>query len=118
MPLSALLVWSRCGLGILAKPGNDEAPVWQARPIATEMHRDYRLHVHGHSAASGAGDSDPFPWRERAAVATDRPPRLVARVLWGEIKWGRVESDGNGKIRLRAGALPEDVIEALARFVD
>jgi hypothetical protein len=39
-------------------------------------------------------------------------------VLWGEIKWGRVESDGNGKIRLRAGALPEDVIEALARFVD
>jgi hypothetical protein len=39
-------------------------------------------------------------------------------VLWGEIKSGRVESDGNGRVRLVPGALPEDVIEALARFVD
>ena len=42
----------------------------------------------------------------------------VGDAAWGEIKNGRVESDGNGRVRLRAGALAEDVIEALARFVD
>ena len=46
------------------------------------------------------------------------PPKLVRVALWDEIRQGRVESDGNGRVRLRAGALPEDVIAALALFVD
>jgi hypothetical protein len=66
----------------------------------------------------GEPDVTPFPWHERAAIATDRPPKLVRVALWDEIRQGRVESDGNGRVRLRAGALPEDVIAALALFVD
>ena len=52
--------------------------------------------------ASGGRDRPPSPLRERRAL--------------GEIYRGRVESDGNGKIRLRAGALPEDVISALVNL--
>ena len=64
-------------------------------------------------------DAGSFPWRERRAVAADRPRPFVERVLWDEIaRQRRIESDGNGRIRLRAGALPEDVITALGMFRD
>jgi hypothetical protein len=66
--------------------------------------------------APGTGNPAPFPWHERSEVAADRPRGLVRVALWDEIRQGRVESDGNGRIRLRAGALPDDVIEALAMF--
>jgi hypothetical protein len=51
-------------------------------------------------------------------VAIDRPRWMVGRVLQSEIEGGRVESDGKGRIRLRAGALPEDVIAALGLLCD
>jgi hypothetical protein len=66
--------------------------------------------------APGTGNPAPFPWRERAAIAADRPQRLVRVALFEEVRQGRVELDGNGRIRLRAGALADDVIEALARL--
>jgi hypothetical protein len=40
----------------------------------------------------------------------------VRRALPSELRLGRVESDGNGSVRLRADALPDDVVEALAAF--
>jgi hypothetical protein len=38
--LNALPVWSRCRLGILARPDNEWVTVWHARSIATDVHRE------------------------------------------------------------------------------
>jgi hypothetical protein len=40
----------------------------------------------------------------------------VRRALADEIRLGRVEGDGNGSVRLVDGALPLDVVQALAAF--
>jgi hypothetical protein len=41
-------------------------------------------------------------------------PREFAVVIRDEVACGRVESDGNGRVRLRAGALDPEVADALA----
>jgi hypothetical protein len=38
-------------------------------------------------------------------------------VIADELQRGRVESDGNGHVRLRDGALPPDVVRAFAALV-
>jgi hypothetical protein len=40
----------------------------------------------------------------------------VRFVLNDEEQRGRIERDGNGKVRLVAGALPPDLMRALAEF--
>jgi hypothetical protein len=42
----------------------------------------------------------------------------VRFVLNDELRLGRVESDGNSRVRLVAGALPVKLIEALAAIDD
>jgi hypothetical protein len=119
---------SSCGLGVVwdSPPGlATPRSLCHAHPIGIEEYQTWgkpvplrRRHADVSPPATRADDAESFPWRERVEVATDRPRRFVNAALWGEIYRGRVESDGNGKIRLRVGALPEDVIEALALFCD
>jgi hypothetical protein len=42
----------------------------------------------------------------------------VRYALIDEIARGRIESDGNGRVRLRPGALPVDLVQALAAFAE
>jgi hypothetical protein len=56
----------------------------------------------------------PLPWVPVDRLAAGRPRYVVSYVVADELRRGRIERDGAGNVRLRAGALPPDVVAALA----
>jgi hypothetical protein len=57
-----------------------------------------------------------FGWRAVVDVAAGHERHFVRRVLDDEIARGRVESDGNGRVRLVSGALDPSIVSALEAF--
>jgi len=62
----------------------------------------------------GAGDLAPFRWVAISDLARGCSGDAVRFVVADELRRGRIESDGNGRVRLRTGALPGDLVRALA----
>jgi hypothetical protein len=59
------------------------------------------------------GSRRPFRWVDVAELARGHARYVVRHVVADELKNGRIESDGNGRVRLRAGALTPAVVAAL-----
>jgi hypothetical protein len=59
----------------------------------------------------------PFRWHDVDALARGFPRTVVRNLIREELRAGRLESDGNGRVRLCAGALESEVVGALAAIV-
>jgi hypothetical protein len=74
-----------------------------------------RARARATSQTTGGAGCRPFRWRAVDALALGHPRRRVRQIVASDIKQGRIESDGNGHVRLVARALPADPVRALAR---
>ena len=65
---------------------------------------------------AAAGAAAPFRWVDVAGLASGFDRRVVRAVVNDELRRQRVESDGNGRVRLRPGAFEPALLSALGTF--
>jgi hypothetical protein len=55
----------------------------------------------------------PFQWRQIGELARGWPRSIVRDLIDEETRGGRVERDTDGRVRLKPGAMPAEVVKAL-----
>jgi hypothetical protein len=65
------------------------------------------------SPRGGGGAGRPFRWVDVAALAGGYPRVVVRSVVADELRQGRIESDGNGHLRIRPERFAPKTLEAL-----